>query len=223
MKIYFETSAVIDYVLATGREYETAPTATSPYVPAGPLNYLKNILREDKRYRLATAVRQALDAGTTRCRCIISPLVRYECYEWLVEERFRNDASEVLLARFVRSFSRKQVGEYLSVIRESATTDKEAARLYEGIVRDFSGENLLGLITEPFSARIDRKNYSVISKYAYLQIGIADVIHLLAARKSKCHFIFTTDDDFNRTRDHIKKDFGIEVLFKDAIFEKIRT
>src|SRR4051812_16968649 len=93
MKIYFETSAVIDYILATGREdteNEKQPlNPDSPCVPPGPLNYLKESLREDKRYRLATEVRRAIDSPKLDCQCVISPIVRYECYEWLAEERFR--------------------------------------------------------------------------------------------------------------------------------------
>lgn len=223
IKIYFETSAVLDYILATGRDDEAQRVETPSYVPRSALTYLKSLLREDKRYRLGTEVRRAIDGATGNCLCLITPIVRYECYEKLVEERFKNDASEALLAKFVRGYSRKQVGDYLGAIRKDAVSSPDAEALYEAIARDFTDENLFGLVTEPCSLELNRENYSTLSKYAFLQVGVADALHLLAAHKLGCQYFFTTDEDFHRTREDIKSDFGIEVLFKDAILSKLRA
>ena len=48
--------------------------------------------------------------------------------------------------------------------------------------------------------------------YSYLQVGAADIMHILFAEHLGCEFIATTDQDFKRAADIIKEHTGITVL-----------
>jgi len=218
MKIYFETSAVIDVALATDREgYPDWPICEEKSSHEEEVQYLKELLFEEKRYKLATSVRQKLAHLINTPECVVSHLVMFEAYEWIVEERFRNDASEAMLAKFVRSFSRKQVGDFMLKLYSSTTSSEQADNLFQGIIRPFTQDNLAGLIIEDCAIQLDYTTYQLIEKYAVFQIGLADVLHLAAARSLGCQMFFTLDEDYNRLSQIIQDDFGIRVLFKDAV------
>ena len=103
----------------------------------------------------------------------------------------------------------------LAKIKADAPKNSSADMLYGGVGRGFSGENLLGLNTEAVTLTMDSQNFTKLSKYAYAQVGLADVFHLLAAEFLKCDFFFTRDQDFHRLRSEIESDFSFKLLYKD--------
>jgi hypothetical protein len=56
-----------------------------------------------------------------------------------------------------------------------------------------------------------------------MQLGMADIIHLLAADALKCTHFASTDSDFNRLRQEIEGSFKFKILFKDEIFGVVKT
>jgi predicted nucleic acid-binding protein len=50
------------------------------------------------------------------------------------------------------------------------------------------------------------------SAYAYLQLGVADIVHILLAQHLGCEYIATFDSDFKRIKDIIMEKTGISVL-----------
>jgi len=50
------------------------------------------------------------------------------------------------------------------------------------------------------------------SAYAYLQLGIADIMHILLAQHLGCKYIASFDSDFVRVKDIIQEETGILVL-----------
>ena len=50
------------------------------------------------------------------------------------------------------------------------------------------------------------------SAYAYLQLGIADIMHILIAKHLGCSYIASFDDDFKRASDIITDETGIIVV-----------
>ena len=52
------------------------------------------------------------------------------------------------------------------------------------------------------------------SAYAYLQLGVADIMHILLARHLGCQYIASFDSDFARVKDIITEETGMTTLTK---------
>ena len=50
------------------------------------------------------------------------------------------------------------------------------------------------------------------SAYAYLQMGIGDILHILFAQHLGCQYFASFDSDFSRAKDIIEKETGINVV-----------
>ena len=50
------------------------------------------------------------------------------------------------------------------------------------------------------------------SAYAYLQLGIADIMHILLAQHLGCQYIASFDSDFARVKDIVNEETKISVL-----------
>lgn len=50
------------------------------------------------------------------------------------------------------------------------------------------------------------------SAYAYLQLGVADIMHILLARHLGCQYIASFDSDFKRVKEIINEETGLSVL-----------
>ena len=47
---------------------------------------------------------------------------------------------------------------------------------------------------------------------AYHQIGLADLLHLAAAKHLGCRYFASFDSDFRRCREMISEEFGLELI-----------
>lgn len=73
---------------------------------------------------------------------------------------------------------------------------------------------LLGLLQvdiRNFNFSID-KVWQEPSAYAYLQLGAADILHVLLAEHLGCKYLASFDSDFKRAKDIIKEEKGITIL-----------
>ncbi|MBD3284898.1 PIN domain-containing protein, partial [candidate division WOR-3 bacterium] len=52
--------------------------------------------------------------------------------------------------------------------------------------------------------------------YAYLQVGLSDIMHILLAHHLGCKFFATWDQDFARVKEYIEERTGIVVICKDV-------
>lgn len=62
-----------------------------------------------------------------------------------------------------------------------------------------------------FELTID-KIWQEPSAYAYLQLGISDIMHILIAQHLGCRYIASFDTDFQRASDIIAEETGMIVL-----------
>src|SRR5215468_5688653 len=89
--IYCDTSLVIDYLLATGREPESAGPTPFPEseFDRKQRSYWETLFRYDKRYQLAVKLRSVVGWNFPKSKIVISPFVLLELDEWFAEETFK--------------------------------------------------------------------------------------------------------------------------------------
>jgi hypothetical protein len=226
--VYCDTSLVIDYMLATGREPESA--MRNPF-PESEFNrkqrsYWETLFRNDKRYQFAVKLRSLVGWNFPKSRMVISPFVLLELDEWFAEEVFKRHALEGTHVKAIQTHNRKQIGEFIQqVVRDAKGADDSfAAQLWGEMASGARGEYLAGIMIKPVDKlRFDSGVFSKVSLLSHMQLGMADIVHLLAAEALKCSHFASTDSDFNRLRAEIEASFKFKILFKDEIFSVVKA
>ncbi|HYE57622.1 MAG TPA: hypothetical protein VD948_03910 [Rhodothermales bacterium] len=226
-KAYIDTSLAIEYVLANGSEWEDIVPREFPEQKYDRvLKALREVLNTEKRYSLAKSLRLRFHLGDDAGMLVISPLVLYELYGWYYEERFKSMASEVTNIKSIQRIGQKQIGDYLKTIERKASRgdspDFQALLDSTKWTMNLFGEGLVGITIEPLTnLELDEASFQLIGNLAYLQVGLADALHLLAARKLGCTHFATLDSDYQRVRTEIESDLGLELLFGEEILRAI--
>jgi predicted nucleic acid-binding protein len=117
--------------------------------------------------------------------------------------------------------SRKEIGKYIqTIVHDSKSDDGSfAARVWSAMAGRVRGESLAGIeIQSVENLRLDGEAFDKVSLLSHMQLGMADIVHLLAADSLKCTHVASTDSDFHRLRDEIESSFDFKILFKDEIF-----
>jgi len=236
--IYFDTSVVIDYWMTEGMELEPDEVVRLMKRNESPhLQVVRDILRSEIRIDKVSEIRKKLFFGEPTLTPVVSPLSLLELMEWEAEAAFKQIASEASGMTFVQRKSKKQIGDYL---KQAMELRKEEVKEQEGKKRDRS-TGLEILMSETWLNRsflecnglrgllqVDIVNFRLpIDKawqepfaYAYLQLGIADILHILLAQHLGCQYFASFDSDFERAKDIIFEETGISVLTKpEAILD----
>lgn len=228
--VYFDTSVVIDYWMTEGMEMPE--TEMDRFMRKNELSHLqvvRNILASEVRFNKMVEIRKKLLFEKNRIIPVVSPLSLLELMEWQAEAAFKQIASEAAGMVFIQKKSKKQIGEYL----------KEGLRLRDAEIRELEGKardrstGLEILMSETWINRsflechgiqgllqVDIVNFHLLinqvweepSVYAYLQLGIADILHILLAKHLGCQYIASFDEDFRRVKDIIREETRMVVL-----------
>lgn len=229
--VYFDTSVVIDYWLTEGMEINN--DEVSEIIKSGENSYLKlirDILHSDNRIIKVAEIRKKIfhDYENLKTTPVISPITFLELMEWYAESGFKQLASEAVGTIFVQKMGKKQLGDYLKKLlkmrdsevkeqkkKKSSTTDLEILMQSTWLPGSFAaGHGLSGLL----AVDIITFNMPVIKAwdepfaYAYLQLGVADIIHILLAQHLGCQYLASFDNDFGRVEDIVKEVTGIIIL-----------
>ncbi|MBN2380481.1 PIN domain-containing protein [candidate division WOR-3 bacterium] len=201
------------------------------------ISVLKTVFKTEKRIKKVEELRKQLAYGKVKVLPVISPLVIFELNKWYAATMFRELAKEVVDQKFILSQNEKNIGDWLKIIMEQYFQDmKKWKGMYirkrthddisgaEQIIREtwlnssFAlAHGLHGLV------QVDLINFDITLhkawreafEYAYLQVGLADIIHILAAHHLGCSYIATFDSDFERVKNIIKEMLNIEVICND--------
>ena len=232
--IYCDTSLVIDYLLATGREPEAQPP--HDYFPQSDFQreqsaYWEALFKHDKRYQFAVRLRSIVGWSYPTSRMVISPFVLLELDEWYAEESFKRHALEGTHVKAIQSHSRKEIGAFIQQIVRDADAAAAAEhynafanQLWGAIASGARGEELAGIHIEAVdNLKFDADAFAKVSLLSHMQLGMADIVHLLAADALKCTHFATTDSDFNRLRHEIERSFQFKILFKDEVFTIVKA
>ena len=232
--IYFDTSVLIDYWITEGMEMpETETDVLMKKNELPHLDVVRNILKSEIRINKVAEIRKKLLFQEVKVIPVVSPLSLMELMEWQAEAAFKQIASEVSGVTFIQKRNKKQVGDYLKKALEMRKSEvmeqKEKGReSYAStgleILMDETWLNgsfahahgLIGLL------EVDMVNFHLsvskvwqkFSVYSYLQLGIADVMHILFAKHLGCKYIASFDSDFMRVKDIVNEETGMAVLTK---------
>ena len=190
---------------------------------------IRELLKTDKRLAGMVEVRKALLLESPSVHAITSSLALLEVIEWYAESAIKNLAAGAAGAKAIQRMGKKDVGHLLGRIledrhdeaegeppdRRGGSTGLEILTAETFIGPGFAqAHGLAGVVVADvvgfnFS---ERDAWDVSQILAYLQMGMADIVHLLLARHLGCKWVASFDSDFERCRKHIHDGFGLELL-----------
>ncbi len=149
--------------------------------------------------------------------------------EWNAEAAFKETAAQASGALFIQRKGKKEIGDYLKRLLELREDEvkKQKGNKHEHstgleIIMDNTWINrgfaevhgLQGLLQADivnYKLTIDKIWHEPFD-YAYLQLGLSDVMHVLIAQHLGCEYIASFDSDFKRAKDIIKEESGVMLL-----------
>ncbi|MBA7629650.1 hypothetical protein ES703_37150 [subsurface metagenome] len=230
--VYFDSSVLIDYWMTEGLEIDRSEDPmlkiTSENEPKN-LLVVRELLKADKRIEKVIEIRKKLLFGKPKLSAVISPLSLLELMEWNAGAAFKGTAAEAAGALIVQRKSKKEIGDYLKRLLELR---RDEIKKRKGRKREFStgleilmsdtwlnrgfaeSHGLQGLLQADivnFRLTLDR-TWQEPSAYAYLQLGVSDILHILLTKHLGCRYIASFDEDFRRVNHIIEEESGIKVL-----------
>jgi hypothetical protein len=225
--VYFDASVLIDYWVTEGMEHKADPDMPSRNAPHE--DVIRELLKTDKRFAGMVEVRKALLLESLGARAVTSSLALLEVIEWHAESAIKNLAAGATGAKAIQHMGKKDTGNLLNRIledrhdeaegespdRRGVSTGLEILTAETFIGPGFAqAHGLAGVVV----ADIVGFNFSewdawdVSQILAYLQMGMADIAHLLLACHLGCKWIASFDSDFVRCRKHIHDGMGLVLL-----------
>jgi hypothetical protein len=230
--IYFDSSVLIDYWMTEGLETDWTEDPTEKIISESEpksLVVVRELLKADKRLQKVVEIRKKLIFGSSKLSAVISPLALLELMAWQAEAAFKRYATEAAGVHIIQRKSKKEIGDCLKKLLElrrdeiekqkgkkkGYSTGLETLMNDTWLNRSFAEcHGLRGLLQADvvnFKLTLD-KAWQEPFAYAYLQLGISDIVHILLAQHLGCHYIASFDDDFRRGRNIIEEENKIEVL-----------
>ncbi len=194
--------------------------------------YWKNTSRQNRFQKI---IEKIYNNETTN-RLVYSPIVTLECIEKLVEENFKRVVSENNSIKSIQKSSRKEIGNSLNMIYQDYLKyeknavenplDSFALNIFEvGLGNADDGLSLFELMPvdmESISISHKSNEFNLLVHLAQAQIGVADIMHLLVAKKLGCEYFITFDSDFVRMKKIIEENFNLKILNNiDEIYHTI--
>jgi len=230
--MYIDTSVLVEYWMTESMEVSNMVQHPSlDKDDSGIRQTVRELLKFDKRIGKMTEVRKKLHFQRVRVVPVVSPASLLEFMEWHAESGFKQVASEASNVMFIQQRSKKQLGDWLKKTLKLRTAEVRKLKKQGKSITFSTGFGELMNATWLNSSfayahgfhgllHVDIVNFNLTtqkawqepSAYAYLQIGLADVFHILFAQHLGCQYIASFDSDFARVKDIIKDEAGISVL-----------
>lgn len=232
--VYFDSSVLIDYWMTESLEVDRPKdplleriTKQTPMETA-----IRDLLRPDARIQKVVEIRKRLVSGSARASAVISPISLLELMEWNADSAFRNIAAQTAGAMFMQRRGKKDIGDYLKMlfalrrneVRKQESKTRQQATESDGLERFMgyawlnpgfsSAYGLRGLIQADianFRMPI-RRAWQDPSAYAYLQLGVSDIMHILFAQHLGCKYLASFDSDFRRVADIVEEETAMKIL-----------
>lgn len=228
--IYFDSSVVIDYWTTEGLDGDFEDDIARLAAINEPRSHqvIRDLLRFEKHFEKVIEIREKLLDGPSTT-VVTSPLCLLELMKWKAQASLKETIVEAAGLNSAIRKGDKEIGDYLKRLwvlhrgeLESQNGKKpdwpSGLEIIMGdtwLNRGFSeSHGLWGLVQADivgFHFGID-ETWNEPSAYAYLQLGAADIMHILLASHLGCAFIASFDGDFKRAADIIQERTGMKVL-----------
>jgi hypothetical protein len=225
--VYFDSSVIIDYWMTEGME---RPLEDLEYwnnwrkFSHGQLNaVMRDLLQSDKRLNKVIEIRKKLMFEDGDVTAVTSWVALWELQEWTAESGFKQLGSDILGAIFLQRKSKKEIGYYLRKAYdlwlaegedkhhdpETGTSGLELLIQATNINLSFAHSHglngifiaeLVNFCWPPRRSR-NRNPFPSPLFLAYLQLGIADILHILFAHHLGCQYFASFDSDFRRSKE----------------------
>lgn len=228
--IYFDTSVLVDYWMTEGMEMpETEMGKLMKDNESPHLQVVRDILGSEKRINKVADIRKKVLFEEVKVTPVVSPLSLLELMEGRAETAFKQIASEASGTVFIQKRSKKQIGDDLKKalkLRENEFKEQKGKKrgvstgldilmlktwLNRSFVDSHGLDGLLQVDIVNFHLTVS-KVWEEPSVYAYLQIGAADIMHILLAQHLGCQYIASFDMDFKRVKNIVSEETGISIL-----------
>ncbi len=225
--IYFDSSVLIDYWLTD--QMDLPETEEDELLKKNEPKYLeamRNILNSENRIKKVAKIRERLSYHKTKVTAVVSPIALLELIEWKAEATFKQIASEASGTILIQRKGKKEIGDYLKETFETLKIRSEQEKIEDDklanlrmlmneiIFHKYETDELYGIqivnITN-FDLTIETL-WKEPSTYSLMQVGVADIMHILFAQHLGCKYFASFDSDFARIKNIIKEDTGIEIL-----------
>ncbi len=213
---FCDTSFLMDYIDSDAHnpEYNKFPWYSENPEDKLFMEYLK----ADKRTKKIYKIREIIDNSENKINLVYTPACRLELEEVISETAFRNYGVEVSDIKHLQRKSRKEIGEIINRIRLDTKKNEpsnELRNLYYHFffVTSSLPELLPGLFeVDLVNIKITKRDIYKYGFLANLQIGFADIFHLVSAQRLGCKYFFTLDNDFSRAASEIEIMFNIKII-----------
>lgn len=217
--IFCDTSFLLDYWNSSihNSEFDQFPFNKVDPIDATFLEYLKSDVRTKKIYE----VRRKIENFSNKKTLVFSPACRLELEEVLSALRFKKYGVEVTENSIITKKKNKEIGDILLKIKkdfeinekESIQNNLQLLFHHFFFTTDRIEEGLLGILeVDIINFQLTKKDHRNLIYLANLQVGFADIFHIISASRLGCNYLFTLDSDFQRISNEVKKLYNIEIV-----------
>ena len=225
--VYLDTSVLIDYWRVEGLEFRRTASNATPAAHESYQDIVARLLKPEKRLETMVEVRRKAVVEGTGITLVTSPAAVMELIEWYASTAFTEMASEVGDAKRVGRLGKKEMGALLakavaigeeedahgkSVDCSSAIEQFMASTLPDPGFAEVHG--LRGIhVADIVGFRLGAgEAWGACAQLAYLQLGAADIVHVLFAHHLRCSYLAAFDSDFATARSVLENQFDLKLL-----------
>jgi len=212
---------LIDYYLAEDTVLADKDEATKLLRLNEPSYYqvIRDTFKSEKRLKKVSEIKTKIGFGNLKLNLVTSPLALIELIDWYTEASFKQISSEVVGSFNIQRLGKKELGNILKNLTEKIKTNNEVdskslmMNLY--LHSEELHESLYGILfvdVMNFNLSFENIWREIPYAFALLQLGVADIMHILIAKHIGCKYFASFDSDFQRVRDLVERGMGIEIL-----------
>lgn len=221
---FCDTSFLFDYwsSIIHSPLLQSNPLSQKDQVEEFFLDYTNAHSRTKKIYQ----IRKRIEDFDSNLNLIYTPACRLELEEIITASRFKKYGIEISesTSSFIKK-GNKEIGNLLLKLKKDFTNDikksgpikmdKNLKLLFNHFffTTDEINEGLEGIIEfDIINFSLTKKEFKNLIYFANMQVGFADIFHLLSAFKLGCAYFFTLDSDFNRIKEDVAHIYKIEIV-----------
>ncbi len=229
--LYIDTSLLIEYWLTEGMERPPNELDILFKKNENPLYpVVRELVESDAQLAGVVEIRRKILSGELKTTPVVGSAAMVELMEWHADSTFRQVIADSSSVVFLREKDRREVGGLLRRVldrrrREIADSKEHTIRSANSGTEAFIDETWLdssyafshglrGLVqADLVSFRLPvRKTWGYPSLYAYLQLSLRDILHLLFALHLGCRFFGSFHPEYARVKDLMFEENGITLL-----------